>query len=254
MANQVLETPYDILGVTIKSSLRDVKKSFIAKALMVHPDKVAGDGDKMMRLKNAFDIVYKEVSAINTDKTYEDFKDEFDLFYFQQSMEVKPDIDVAELVQQFEKYKSKGVPETDDFSKQPTEEYLAMWEHSTEYKTVVDPENFASIHGTKRRVEGFVYDPVVTGNVKHMFAPKTIGIREPGDALILYKPPKEYESSCANDYMEAFTPVVYDIPEGYGDHVIDYDAVVEQRRIMDEQIRRELDDSLPVDVRNHMKK
>ena len=239
MDDHILETPYDILGVTIESSLRDVKKSFIAKALMVHPDKVSGDGDKMMRLKNAFDIVYKEVSAINTDKTYEDFKDEFDLFYFQQSMEVKPDIEVTELVEHFEKYKKDLQPD-ESYSKNPTEEYLAMWKWNNNvegYGNVMDPD---IIRDTVDRLQ---YNPVQIGNVQHEFTPKKVGIREPGDAVILYKPPKEYESSCANDYKEAFTPVIYEIPKGYGEHVIDYDAVVKQRELMDEQIRRELDES-----------
>lgn len=232
MDDQILETPYDILGVSIQSSLRDVKKSFIARALLVHPDKVPGDGDKMMRLKNAFDIVYKEVSAINVDKTYEDFKDEFDLFYFQQSMEVKPDIDIAELVEHFDTYKTDVVIEEAFSKQQPTEEYLAMWKRTTKgYGDTMDDEKIQDEEYT-----------LPVGNVQHAFTPKTIGIREPGSTLVLYTPPKEYESSVANDYKEAFTPVIYEIPKGYGEHVVDYDAVVEQRRLMDEQIRRELDE------------
>ena len=74
-----LINPYNLLGVTIKSNLNELKKSYYNLSLICHPDK-GGSKDDMIILSKAYSYVKKQLSNINTEKTYEDLEKEFEDF------------------------------------------------------------------------------------------------------------------------------------------------------------------------------
>jgi hypothetical protein len=71
--------PYELLGVTIDSTLQDVKKSYYELSLIVHPDK-GGNTDDMSCLHRAYLFVRKELEQVNRTKTVEDLQNEFSAF------------------------------------------------------------------------------------------------------------------------------------------------------------------------------
>ena len=67
--------PYDLLGVTIDSSLGDVKKAYYKLALLCHEDK-GGNKDDMIAVHSAYKFVIREISNINN-LTLENIENQF---------------------------------------------------------------------------------------------------------------------------------------------------------------------------------
>lgn len=60
-------SPYEILGVNEKSSLKDINTAYKAKIVQFHPDKLHANKDIALAYKNTFEKKYQEVSkAYNT--------------------------------------------------------------------------------------------------------------------------------------------------------------------------------------------
>lgn len=60
--------PYDILGVSMSSSLADIKKAYRKQSLIYHPDKPTGDERKFMRLNKAYRALTDEDAKRNFDR------------------------------------------------------------------------------------------------------------------------------------------------------------------------------------------
>ena len=78
--------PYGLLGVTIDTSVSDVKKAYYALSLIAHPDK-GGRPEDMMTVHNAYKYVMAQVSSVNRTSTVEDLEACFASFCLQQSEE-----------------------------------------------------------------------------------------------------------------------------------------------------------------------
>lgn len=71
--------PYDLLGVTIQTPLKDVKKAYYELSLLVHPDK-GGSVEDMIAVHKAYKFVTRELSCINHSITIEELEREFQEF------------------------------------------------------------------------------------------------------------------------------------------------------------------------------
>jgi curved DNA-binding protein CbpA len=82
--------PYDLLGVTPKSTLDEIKKSYYSLALIMHPDK-GGSPTEMHILKTAYNWIKEQITPVETNpfKDYESIQQNFDDFIKEQD-ETKP--------------------------------------------------------------------------------------------------------------------------------------------------------------------
>ncbi len=71
--------PFGLLGVTVASSLAEVKKAFYALSLVAHPDK-GGTADDMAVVYNAYRYVHDQLSAVNRTDTVEGLEERFAAF------------------------------------------------------------------------------------------------------------------------------------------------------------------------------
>lgn len=110
--------PFELLGVTINSSLQDVRKSYYQLALVCHPDK-GGDPQDMQILHDAYVWVTHQLCLANeNEKTYEQAQKEFDDFVatnfssnipsFTDVVLETHDIDASSLQEWFAKYSSNN--------------------------------------------------------------------------------------------------------------------------------------------------
>jgi len=82
--------PYEFLGVTPKSTLDEVKKSYYSLALIMHPDK-GGSPAEMHILKTAYEWIRRQIVPVETNpfKDYETIQQNFDDFIKEQD-DTKP--------------------------------------------------------------------------------------------------------------------------------------------------------------------
>jgi hypothetical protein len=71
--------PYKLLGVTINSTLQDLKKNYYKLALICHPDK-GGDKNDMIILHNAYLYIRKQLEYAKNNKVVENIEYNFDSF------------------------------------------------------------------------------------------------------------------------------------------------------------------------------
>lgn len=65
--------PFDLLGVTFKSSLSEVRKSYYRLAMMCHPDK-GGSPDDMITLHTAFKWIEEQLTSV-ADREHQDYEE-----------------------------------------------------------------------------------------------------------------------------------------------------------------------------------
>ena len=84
-----LINPYNLLGLTTKSSLAEMKKAYYNMALLCHPDK-GGSADDMIIIQNAYNYIKRQLEKVDEKKdiTYEQLEKEFEDFC--QEQEDKP--------------------------------------------------------------------------------------------------------------------------------------------------------------------
>ena len=75
-----LINPFDLLGVTIDSTLRDVRKAYYKLSLVCHPDK-GGSKDDMNVVHKAYLYVKKQIEFSDEKDTLENIEDDFKNFF-----------------------------------------------------------------------------------------------------------------------------------------------------------------------------
>ena len=71
--------PFELLGVTYKSSVKNLREQYKNLALIMHPDK-GGSQDDMIKLHQSYVFIKEQLEFGEHDKTYEGLEDEFDNF------------------------------------------------------------------------------------------------------------------------------------------------------------------------------
>ena len=79
--------PYNLLGVTIDSTEREVRKSYYRLSLMCHPDK-GGSKEDMNIIHNAYLYVKKQIDFSECKEKLEDIEDDFKNFFEKNKIEV----------------------------------------------------------------------------------------------------------------------------------------------------------------------
>ena len=76
-----LINPYNLLGLTTKSSLAEMKKAYYNLALLCHPDK-GGSQEDMIIVQNAYNYIKQQLEKVDEkkDTTYEQLEKEFEDF------------------------------------------------------------------------------------------------------------------------------------------------------------------------------
>ena len=77
--NNKLLNPYDFLGITIDSSIKDLKKKYFELALICHPDK-GGNKDDMDILNKAYKYIYEQLNLIDNNNSFENLEENFNKF------------------------------------------------------------------------------------------------------------------------------------------------------------------------------
>ena len=72
--------PYNLLGVTIESTQKEVRKSYYRLSLMCHPDK-GGSKEDMNIIHNAYLYVKKQIDFSECKEKLEDIEDDFKNFF-----------------------------------------------------------------------------------------------------------------------------------------------------------------------------
>jgi hypothetical protein len=71
--------PFELLGVTYKSSIKNLREQYKNLALIMHPDK-GGNQDDMIKLHQSYTFVKEQLEFADHDKTYEGLEEDFTKF------------------------------------------------------------------------------------------------------------------------------------------------------------------------------
>ena len=185
--------PYELLGVTIHTPLKDVKRAYYELSLLVHPDK-GGSVEDMVAVHKAYKFVTRELSCINHSITVEELEKEFQEFCRVQTESVPMFKDIyAEAfdVKKFNEYFNTSSTSSNVW-KPFYEDGYSSWMEKSSVSTQYSAEE--------------------TGSLTHSF--KDIEV---------YKEPEEYIVSCLQnvdftcmDKKERFTCIpAYDYKEAF---------------------------------------
>lgn len=83
-----LINPYDLLGLNIDSSIRELKKQYYNMALLCHPDR-GGNNNDMNVVCLAYNYIKKQLENVKED-TYEELEDAFENFCKEQESKDTP--------------------------------------------------------------------------------------------------------------------------------------------------------------------
>jgi curved DNA-binding protein CbpA len=81
--------PFELLGVTVNSTISELKKSYYSLSLLCHPDK-GGNADDMNTLAMSYKYLCDQLEH-KTEKTYEEIEAEFEAFCAEQQETPPPD-------------------------------------------------------------------------------------------------------------------------------------------------------------------
>lgn len=185
--------PYDLLGVTIHSSMDELKKAYYSLSLLMHPDK-GGSAEDMVTLHRAYNFVRRELQSVNHDITVEQLEDEFRTFCVDQTQEVPKFQDIYAEAFELEKFNKY-------FDNQDNQDNVWKPFYAAGYGDLMEEKDMS--------VE---YSANVEGDIKHHF-----------QAMAVYKDPEELITSslsCVDythmDKSDRFTCVpCYDYQEAF---------------------------------------
>ena len=73
---KTLINPYDLLGVSTNSSIKELKKKYFELALICHPDK-GGNKEDMVFINKAYKYIHNQLEGVNRLVSYEDLEENF---------------------------------------------------------------------------------------------------------------------------------------------------------------------------------
>ena len=100
--------PYELLGVTIDSTTREVRKAYYKLSLLCHPDK-GGSGEDMTCLHTAYIYVMEQIGFSEGKQKLEDIEKDFKEYFEKNKIEVPPFYEIwerseeAEFLREFNK-------------------------------------------------------------------------------------------------------------------------------------------------------
>jgi curved DNA-binding protein CbpA len=81
--------PFNLLGVAIESSHKEVRRAYYKLSLLCHPDK-GGSKDDMIMLHNAYNYVMEQIEFSEKADTLENIEEDFKNFFEKNKTEVPP--------------------------------------------------------------------------------------------------------------------------------------------------------------------
>ena len=197
--------PYDLLGVSLNSTVQDVKRAYYQLALVAHPDK-GGSADQMRTVQSAYEYVSLQICGIRRD-TYEDAEEEFKRFCEEQQLAPHPFYDIqarALDLPTFGELWAKRVEDREtvvDRASHPGgyEDRMAASEIGTEYSEVI-PDSGAALPPLSQAIQLFEA-PVPAVQPAALVRDLTA----PADAAV-----DDFSTATLLDYAAAFGPLLPD--------------------------------------------
>ena len=81
--------PFNLLGVTINSSHKEVRRAYYKLSLLCHPDK-GGSKDDMIMLHNAYNYVMEQIEFSEKKEMLENVKEDFKNFFEKNKTDIPP--------------------------------------------------------------------------------------------------------------------------------------------------------------------
>ena len=81
--------PFDLLGVTTETNLKDVRRAYYKLSLICHPDK-GGAKEDMIMLHNAYNYVKRQIEFSEEVDTLENIEEDFKNFFENNKIEIPP--------------------------------------------------------------------------------------------------------------------------------------------------------------------
>ena len=196
--------PYEIMNLSYNSSLKDLTKSYYQLALLCHPDK-GGTEEDMIVIHNAYKYIKEQLENCDSDKTYDDLEDEFQLFCKNQEEAPPPFRDIWEISDEKKK--------RDEFNKQFEELHSDIYDVFDNSDSNIGYQKYMVY--SKYRKSGYVdnieYKPLKLDELSNDFIDvhgKFIEQTEFENKMIEYKEPKgilERDKYTENDYYNVFS-------------------------------------------------
>ena len=131
--------PYHLFGLTIDSSLKDLKKSYYEMSLICHPDR-GGDKEQMITVHNSYLYLKEQLSNRchrDLEDCYQDLEKQFNDFCSQQTEEV-PEFNTIykennDFIEKFnDMFEQKNTPLEDQLTDDPFKEGYSQFMESSE--------------------------------------------------------------------------------------------------------------------------
>ena len=225
-----LINPYDFLGVTIKSSIKELKKKYFELALICHPDK-GGNSNDMDILNKAYLYILEQINNCNNNITFENLEENFEIFCKNQ---LNIECPYSKIYNDFRDTFNK------DFDKKKKNE---------------DNDPFSKGYGSQMLTSSFSdnsnYNDILTETLKNeekIILPKSSIIKyESPDPInenyshryLDYKKINDFSTKNESDYIKAFTFEVYN----ESNYEIQYKTLEElekEREIFDIYLKKSL--------------
>lgn len=190
--------PYELLGVSINSSQKDIKRIYYQLSLIMHPDK-GGNINDMIALKRAYDFVIKEIECIDKSITIEQLEKNFTDFCNIQEQKLPMFQDIY-----------------DEFESSRFNDYF----NKKNFKTIsrdYDGDGYGNIMEKNNETNETNYIDIENGSLTHNFNAINI-YKTPQESTVcqnvldfdmLDKPINDYSMNCnglyMSDYKIAFT-------------------------------------------------
>lgn len=195
--------PYELLGVTIDSTTREVRKAYYKLSLLCHPDK-GGSGEDMTCLHTAYIYVMEQIGFAEDRDKLEDIEKDFKEYFEKNKIEVPPFYKIwerseeAEFLREFNKeFEEKHHVDLKDRASK-------IFGTRTGYGKIMDE---SSVDRSEYNIDDIVdcREQDTIFNTKNKFTGEIVVYKEPTTLLNSYGEYERFDISKLDDYSQHTT-------------------------------------------------
>ncbi len=177
-----LINPYQLLGVTSKSTLRELTKSYYQLSLLCHPDR-GGNQQDMIVVTQAYQYIKRQLDNCKHQTTYEQLEQDFQEFCQSQEEIIPPFREIWEQTEECKRlqaFNCEFIKQRNKELQQPLSLSQRLNNPFTEgYGTLMDPSEYRNHQPTSILSEKTTYETTESDPPKHSFGTKLIVYQEP---------------------------------------------------------------------------